>query len=202
MLRPLVENAERYQSLSKMTYKNHILCDNHVEAVGEENSVPSAWLQTARWAGQTSSLIFAGPTWPWPPYAGIPDSDRWGSVWRCGGGGGGCGGWVGESQRGTAATPGRKSDSLASACCQSAPATPGPGAGLVSTHFHTWTNSWTGQEKQPTHSYLSPCPPSSFLPSKNTLTGSSDPVPIFSCPRLVPFTGPQKICLLNYSSSA
>lgn len=63
-----------------------------------------------------------------------------------------------------AATPRRNSDSLASACCQSAQATPGPGAASVSTHFYTWTNSKRGQEKQPTHPYLSPCPPFSSPP--------------------------------------
>lgn len=47
-------------------------------------------------------------------------------------------------------------------------AAPGPGAASVSIHFHTWTNSQTGQEKQPTHPYLSHCPPSTFAPSMNT----------------------------------
>lgn len=46
-------------------------------------------------------------------------------------------------------------------------ATSGLGAASVSTHFHTWTNSKTGQEKQSTRSYLCPYPPSTFLPSKN-----------------------------------
>jgi len=65
--------------------------------------------------------------------------------------GGGWGGGGRESQKHPGGT-----DSLASAGCQSALATPRPGAASVSTHFHTWTNSSTGQEKQPTHPPIHP----------------------------------------------
>lgn len=46
------------------------------------------------------------------------------------------------------------------------------GAASESTHFYTWTNSETGQEKQPTHLCVSPCLPFSFPPSKSTIWGT------------------------------
>lgn len=115
-----------------------------------------------------------------------------------------------------AATPRRNSDSLASACCQSAQATPGPGAASVSTHFYTWTNSKRGQEKQPTHPYLSPCPPFSFPPIQEhsiwgtigCLLTSSPSSPLFlssdGCVHifLVPFTGLLKHYLPCYGCIA
>lgn len=106
----------------------------------------------------------------------------------------------GESQRGKAATPRRNSDSLASACCQSELAISGPGAGCVSTHFHTWTNSLTGQEKQPTHPYLPLCLPSASLPSKNTQSGG----PVSCCLTSYPFPSLSSLSsfLAHYLSSS
>lgn len=81
------------------------------------------------------------PDSPTQAYLTVTDEAVCRGVGRWMGGGGGR-----ESQKHPGGT-----DSLASAGCQSALATPRPGAASVSTHFHTWTNSSTGQEKQPTH---------------------------------------------------
>lgn len=59
------------------------------------------------------------------------------------------------------------------------------GAASESTHFYTWTNSETGQEKRPTHLCVSPRLPFSFPPSKNTLSGA--PSDAFWPPLLSPF---------------
>lgn len=165
---------EKCGEVSKPVKKRLLYKSYYVISIGSEWGKLCSFSLTSKgsvsWANILShfhraSLTLAAPrrhTWQWQMRQCV---EEWG-----GGGAREGGRW--ESQKGMAATPRRNSDSLASACCQSAPATPGPGAASVSTHFHTWTNSSTGQEKQPTHPYLSPCPPSTFPPSKSTLSGA------------------------------
>lgn len=160
-----MENVERYQSLSKKTAIQIILCDKHRLQVRRTVFLQPNFKRLCK-LGKHPLSFSQGQLDPGSPaqaYLTVTDE----AVCR---GGGVRGRW--ESQKGMAATPRRNSDSLASACCQSVLATPGPGAATVSTHFHTWTNSQTGQEKQPTHPYLSPCPPSTFPLSKNSLSGA------------------------------
>lgn len=100
---------------------------------GEQCSFLSLTSKGSVKLGKHPLSFSTGPDWPWQPCAGIPDSDRWGSVSRRWEGVEGSG-W-GSPREGMAATPGRNSDSLASACCQSVLATPWPGGSLCEYTF-------------------------------------------------------------------
>lgn len=103
-----------------------------------------------RWA----NLTLAAPrrrTWQWQMRQCV---EEWSSRGRRGGGGSGGSpreGWL--PPRGETLTHWPRL-----AASQHKPSL-AHGAASVCTHFYTWTNSETGQEKQPTHPCLSHCPP-------------------------------------------
>lgn len=166
-----MENVERYQSLSKNDcYTCYVISAGSRWA--ELCSLSLTSKGSLSWANilthfHWANLTLAAPrrrTWQWQMRQCVED---WGGGGRRGEGASGGSpreGWL--PPRGETLTHWPRL--VASQCKQPL----AQGAASESTHFYTWTNSETGQEKRPTHHCISPSLPFSFPPSKNTIRGT------------------------------